>query len=89
MRIDNKQARTCYLTESKAENWSVRLLQRHINTNYYEKLLSSLISELVTGKIKVTQADGIMILRQLNQFYINRLYFARLTNKVSKMESVE
>lgn len=41
MRIDNKQARTWYLSESKAENWSVRQLQRHINTSYYERLLSS------------------------------------------------
>ena len=41
MRIDNKQARTWYLAESKAENWSVRQLQRHINTSYYERLLSS------------------------------------------------
>ena len=41
MRIDNKHARTWYLTESKAENWSVRQLQRHISTRYYERLLSS------------------------------------------------
>ncbi len=41
MRIDNEQARTYYLTESKAENWSVRQLQRNINSHYYERLLSS------------------------------------------------
>jgi predicted nuclease of restriction endonuclease-like (RecB) superfamily len=41
MRIDNEPARTWYLTETKAENWSVRQLQRHINTSYYERLLSS------------------------------------------------
>jgi len=41
MRIDNKQARTWYLTESKAENWSVRQIQRNINSSYYERLLSS------------------------------------------------
>ena len=41
MRIENKQARTWYLTECKTENWSVRQLQRHINSSYYERLLSS------------------------------------------------
>ncbi len=41
MRIDNEKARTYYLTESKAENWSVRQLQRNINSCYYERLLSS------------------------------------------------
>ncbi len=41
MRIDNKRARIWYLTECKSENWSVRQLQRHINSNYYERLLSS------------------------------------------------
>ena len=41
MRIDNAQARNWYLTESKTENWSVRQLQRNINSHYYERLLSS------------------------------------------------
>ncbi len=41
MRIDNEQARAYYLNESKAENWSVRQLQRHINSHYYERLLST------------------------------------------------
>ncbi len=41
MRIDNPQARTYYLTESKATNWSVRQLERHIQSRYYERLLSS------------------------------------------------
>ena len=41
MRIDDEKARTYYITESKAENWSVRQLQRNINSCYYERLLSS------------------------------------------------
>lgn len=41
MRVDNEQARTYYLTESKSENWSVRQLQRHINSHHYERLLST------------------------------------------------
>ncbi len=41
MRIDSEPARTYYLTESKIENWSVRQLQRNINSRYYDRLLSS------------------------------------------------
>lgn len=41
MRLDDTQARTYYLTETKAANWSVRQLQRHIHSQYYERLLSS------------------------------------------------
>lgn len=41
MRIEDENARTYYLAESKAENWSVRQLQRNINSCYYERLLST------------------------------------------------
>jgi len=41
MRVDNVAARTYYLEEARTEQWSVRQLQRNINTHYYERLLSS------------------------------------------------
>ena len=41
MRLENAKARTYYLTEAIQQNWSVRQLQRNINTLYYERLLSS------------------------------------------------
>lgn len=41
MRVDNPQARDYYLTEAATQQWSVRHLQRNINTLYYERLLSS------------------------------------------------
>ena len=41
MRIDDTKVRHYYLTESKAENWSVRQLQRNMQSHYYERLLSS------------------------------------------------
>lgn len=50
MRIDNVKARTYYLAESKAENWSVRQLQRNIDSCYYERLLSS--SDKETGSAR-------------------------------------
>ncbi len=41
MRVDDVKAREFYLKESVEQNWSVRLLERNINTFYYQRLLSS------------------------------------------------
>ena len=41
MRIDNPQARDFYLKETAENNWSVRLLERNINTFYFQRILSS------------------------------------------------
>jgi predicted nuclease of restriction endonuclease-like (RecB) superfamily len=41
MRVDSAQARHYYLKESKVVNWSVRRLQRNIQSHYYERLLST------------------------------------------------
>ncbi|MBU1077599.1 MAG: DUF1016 family protein [Spirochaetes bacterium] len=41
MRIANSKIREYYLKEAKTRGWSVRQLQRNINSHYYERLLSS------------------------------------------------
>ena len=41
MRLDNKIEREYYLKESSEQNWSSRLLERHIKTGYYRRLLST------------------------------------------------
>jgi predicted nuclease of restriction endonuclease-like (RecB) superfamily len=41
MRLENKNAIKYYIDEAADNNWSVRTLQRNINTFYYERLLSS------------------------------------------------
>jgi predicted nuclease of restriction endonuclease-like (RecB) superfamily len=41
MRVENEKARAFYLAEAAAGAWSVRVLERNINTLYYERLLSS------------------------------------------------
>lgn len=41
MRVENPTARAWYLTESIANGWSARELERQISTLYYERLLSS------------------------------------------------
>ena len=57
MRIDSHKARDYYLREAAEQQWSVRQLQRNVNTLYYERLLSTQqdqIKEIVqpnTGQI--------------------------------------
>lgn len=41
MRVDNVKARDYYMAETKRQQWSVRQLQRNIETLYFERLLSS------------------------------------------------
>ena len=41
MNIDNEAKRTFYLEETIKSNWSVRQLERQINSFYYERLLST------------------------------------------------
>lgn len=41
MRVNDKDARNYYLRESSEHNWAVRVLERNINTLYYQRLISS------------------------------------------------
>jgi predicted nuclease of restriction endonuclease-like (RecB) superfamily len=41
MRVDNPQARQYYIKECADQNWSSRVLERNINSSYYQRLLSS------------------------------------------------
>ena len=41
MRVDSPPARDYYMNEAAEQNWSSRLLERNINTQYYERLLTT------------------------------------------------
>lgn len=41
MRVENPSARDFYMNEAADQNWSSRVLERNINTNFYERLLTS------------------------------------------------
>ena len=41
MRVENSKAREYYLSEASTESWSTRVLERNINSLYYERLLST------------------------------------------------
>lgn len=50
MRVENPEAREYYLKECAEQNWSSRLLERNINTFYYQRLLSSQDKSLLPVK---------------------------------------
>jgi predicted nuclease of restriction endonuclease-like (RecB) superfamily len=41
MRVESEAARNYYLEEAVSQNWSSRVLERQINSHYFERLLSS------------------------------------------------
>jgi predicted nuclease of restriction endonuclease-like (RecB) superfamily len=57
MRLPDKNAMNYYLTETAANNWSVRTLDRNISTLYYQRLLSSQKKDLVIAEMQEKTAD--------------------------------
>lgn len=54
MRVDDETARLFYTEEAAKSGWTVRQLQRQINTLYYNRLLSSKDKESVSAEIEST-----------------------------------
>lgn len=54
LKVENKTARSFYIDECVKSGWSVRQLQRQINTMFYERLLSSKDKEVVRKEIETT-----------------------------------
>ncbi len=52
IRIENEKARDYYIQEIIASNWSVRALERQINSLYYERLISSQQKQPVVHEAK-------------------------------------
>lgn len=52
MRIESETARNWYMREAAEQMWSVRTLNRNINTQYYERLLMSQVKEPVVQEMK-------------------------------------
>lgn len=50
MRVDDPLARSFYIKKARECGWSSRVLERQITTCYYERLLSSRIKAIATGK---------------------------------------
>ena len=60
MRLDNQDERAYYIKESSEQNWSSRLLERHIKSGYYRRLLSTQQKDItITNSEKYNPADFI------------------------------
>lgn len=56
LRIDNEERRNWYTEECAKSSWSVRQLERQINTLFYERLLASKDKEPVANEIQTTES---------------------------------
>lgn len=61
MRVESETARNWYMHEASEQMWSVRTLNRNINTQYYERLLMSQVKEPVVQEMKEKTAESNMI----------------------------
>lgn len=59
MRVSNRDAREWYLREAAREQWSVRQLERNINSFYYERQLKSGILENQNDRQCLTNSNSI------------------------------
>ncbi len=55
MRVDNKERRDFYHEECVKANWSVRQLERQINTMYYDRILASKDKVSVANEIQQSE----------------------------------
>lgn len=55
MRINDEQARTFYMEECAKAAWSVRQLERQVNTMYYQRILASQDKTAVAKEIQKTE----------------------------------
>lgn len=55
IKVQDEMTRNFYLEECVSENWSVRQLDRQINTLYYERLLASRDKKTVTDEIQKSE----------------------------------
>lgn len=56
IRVENEKSRAYYLQETAEQNWSVRALERQINSLYYERLLMSRDKAAVTEEMREKSA---------------------------------
>ncbi|QGS16895.1 MULTISPECIES: YhcG family protein [Capnocytophaga] len=57
MRVESTQARDYYLQETAEQHWSVRTLERNINTSYYQRLLASQRKDIVVEEMQQKTAE--------------------------------
>jgi len=83
--VENIEARKYYMNEAANNNWSTRLLERQINSFYFERLLSSKNKKAVIKKTnKISETDKPSILDFVKDPYI--LEFLKLDSNATLFE---
>lgn len=57
LRVENEDARNYYMNEAAEQKWSTRVLERQINSLYFERLLSSKNKKALIEKVKKEAQD--------------------------------
>ena len=71
MRVEDEAARNYYMNEAAEQNWSTRVLERQINSLYFQRLLSSKNKQPLIAKAKTeNQQDQPTILDFVKDPYI-------------------
>lgn len=88
LQVYDKQAREWYEKEAIEECWSVRTLQRNINTQYYHRLLKSQIKEPVIEEMheKTKQYELMKKLEMIKNPVIAEFLGYSLENKYSETD---
>jgi predicted nuclease of restriction endonuclease-like (RecB) superfamily len=61
LRVDAPEARQWYMQEAAVQSWSTRVLERHLGTLYYERLLSSQDKSALIAQTQASvQADRLL-----------------------------
>lgn len=60
MRIDDEARRTFYLKECAESNWSVRQLERQINSFFYERLIATQESEKMAVRNEIQLLEPVI-----------------------------
>jgi predicted nuclease of restriction endonuclease-like (RecB) superfamily len=81
MRVDDPKARSWYLKEAAEQGWSVRILDRNIDTLYYQRLLSSQRQE--------TSKDGLLLEKASPTDFIKDPYVFEFLNIPEPINSTE
>ena len=83
--VENKNARDYYMNEAANNNWSTRVLERQINSFYFERLLSSKNKKNIRGMAeKISAKDKSGILDFIKDPYV--LEFLRLNPNATLYE---
>jgi predicted nuclease of restriction endonuclease-like (RecB) superfamily len=84
MRVNDPKAREFYLEETTGQNWSVRELERNINTFYYQRLLSSRAESYQNDIEAVVSSDTTKITDFIKDPYV--LEFLNIPEPLSATE---